>query len=61
MNQKEFKAFVVEEEGLIAVKSKLVIYEGDLLIKFITPLNYKDALSSIGNKGVTRKYPYARN
>jgi hypothetical protein len=26
MNQKEFKAFVVEEEGLIAVKSKLVIY-----------------------------------
>jgi NADPH:quinone reductase-like Zn-dependent oxidoreductase len=32
-----------------------VIYEGDLLIKFITPLNYKDALSSIGNKGVTQK------
>jgi NADPH:quinone reductase-like Zn-dependent oxidoreductase len=60
MNQKEFKAFVVEEKkGLIAeVKSKLIdLPEGDLLIKVhYSALNYKDALSSIGNKGVTRKY-----
>jgi NADPH:quinone reductase-like Zn-dependent oxidoreductase len=62
MNQIEFKAFVVEEKkGLISeVKSKLVsdLPEGDLLIKVhYSSLNYKDALSSIGNKGVTRKYP----
>jgi NADPH:quinone reductase-like Zn-dependent oxidoreductase len=28
------------------------------LIKVHYSLNYKDALSSIGNKGVTRKYPH---
>jgi NADPH:quinone reductase-like Zn-dependent oxidoreductase len=38
-----------------------VIYEGDLLIKVhYSSLNYKDALSSIGNKGVTRKYPHTQ-
>jgi acrylyl-CoA reductase (NADPH) len=64
MNQIEFKAFVVEEkEGtyIREVKSKLVsdLPEGDLLIKVhYSSLNYKDALSSIGNKGVTRKYPH---
>jgi acrylyl-CoA reductase (NADPH) len=64
MNQIEFKAFVVEErEGTYSreVKSKLIsdLPEGDLLIKVhYSSLNYKDALSSIGNKGVTRKYPH---
>ncbi|PKH69031.1 oxidoreductase [Flavobacterium sp. ALD4] len=64
MNQIAFKAFVVEEkEGtyIREVKSKLVsdLPEGDLLIKVhYSSLNYKDALSSIGNKGVTRKYPH---
>ena len=33
--------------------------EGDVLIKIhYAALNFKDALSSIGNKGVTRKYPH---
>jgi putative YhdH/YhfP family quinone oxidoreductase len=64
MEQIAFKAFVVEEkEGtyIREVKSKLVsdLPEGDLLIRVhYSSLNYKDALSSIGNKGVTRKYPH---
>ena len=33
--------------------------EGDVLIKVhYAALNYKDALSATGNKGVTRKYPH---
>ena len=33
--------------------------EGDVLINvFYSSLNYKDALSATGNKGVTRKYPH---
>ncbi|MFQ5686125.1 MAG: alcohol dehydrogenase catalytic domain-containing protein, partial [Candidatus Scalindua sp.] len=33
--------------------------EGDVLINVkYSSLNYKDALSSIGNKGVTRNYPH---
>ncbi len=33
--------------------------EGEVLIRVhYSSLNYKDALSSIGNKGVTRKYPH---
>lgn len=64
MEQIDFKAFVVtEEEGtyIREVKSKLVsdLPEGDLLIKVhYSSLNYKDALSGSGNKGVTRKYPH---
>ncbi len=64
MEQIEFKAFVVEEkEGhfIGEVKSKSVndLPEGDLLIQVhYSSLNYKDALSAIGNKGVTRKYPH---
>lgn len=64
MEQVEFKAFVVEEKDgtfIGVVKSKLVsdLPEGDLLIKVhYSSLNYKDALSASGNKGVTRKYPH---
>lgn len=33
--------------------------EGDVLIKVhYSSLNYKDALSSIGNRGITKKYPH---
>lgn len=33
--------------------------EGDVLVNvFYSSLNYKDALSATGNKGVTRKYPH---
>ncbi|MGQ7868574.1 YhdH/YhfP family quinone oxidoreductase [Sunxiuqinia sp. sy24] len=62
--QSTFKALVVEEvDGAFRreIKSKLVsdLPEGDLLIKVhYSSLNYKDALSASGNKGVTRKYPH---
>ena len=59
-----FKAFVTEEtdEGFV---SKVVersledLPEGDVLIKvYFSSLNHKDALSAIGNKGVSRNYPH---
>jgi len=64
MLQEEFKAFVVEKKDgnfIGEVKSKLVsdLPAGDLLIKVhYSSLNFKDALSATGNKGVTRKYPH---
>jgi acrylyl-CoA reductase (NADPH) len=64
MGQIEFKAFIIEEEEgsfIREIKSKLVsdLPEGDLLIKVhYSSLNYKDALSASGTKGVTRKYPH---
>lgn len=65
MNDKEiFRAFVVEEQDgyfVGSIKSKLLseLPKGDLLIKVhYSSLNYKDALSASGNKGVTRSYPH---
>lgn len=64
MKQGEFKAFIVEEqEGTFKrkVKTKLIsdLPEGDILVKVhYSSLNYKDALSAIGNKGVTQEYPH---
>ncbi|GAB1415232.1 YhdH/YhfP family quinone oxidoreductase [Paludibacter sp.] len=60
----QYKAFVVEEveNKYITSIKKLEInnlpYE-ELLIKIhYSSLNYKDALSATGNKGVTKKYPH---
>nr|WP_320154020.1 YhdH/YhfP family quinone oxidoreductase [uncultured Draconibacterium sp.] len=66
MKQKKttFKAFrVVEESGNYTTTIKKMPFEvlkkGDLLIKVqFSSLNYKDALSIIGNKGVTKNYPH---
>lgn len=64
MEQKEFMAFVVDElDGrfIREIKTKLIseLPVGDLLIKVkYSSLNYKDALSASGNKGVTKKYPH---
>ncbi len=64
MAQEKFRAFIVEEKDgnfIGEIKSKLIsdLPEGDLLIKVhYSSLNYKDALSASGNKGVTRKYPH---
>lgn len=65
---KQFKAMRVEEyqEGdKLAYRSKIVTREldslpaGEVLVKLqYSSLNYKDALSASGNKGVTRKYPH---
>jgi putative YhdH/YhfP family quinone oxidoreductase len=64
MEQENFKAFVVEElndKFIRSIKTRSIkdIPPGDLLIKVeYSSLNYKDALSAIGNKGVTRNYPH---
>ncbi len=65
MNNKIFKALVVEEtktgEFVVNVKKKAVkdLPEGDVLVRVkFSSLNYKDALSATGNRGVTRKYPH---
>ncbi len=48
----EFKSKIIEKE----VND---LPEGDLIINVkYSSLNYKDALSAIGNKGVTREYPH---
>jgi len=64
MKQTQFKAFVVEEHedkftGSIQTRSLNDLPDNDLLIRVhYSSLNYKDALSASGNKGVTRKYPH---
>ena len=59
-----FKAFRVEEtEGNFTTSIKDMPFKplesGNLLIKVhFSSLNYKDALSATGNKGVTRQFPH---
>src|SRR3972149_4138231 len=60
----KFKALIVNEKNgkftrEISTKSLNDLPAGDVLIKVkYSSLNYKDALSATGNKGVTRKYPH---
>lgn len=65
MTQTSFRAMVVEEtadgrfERRITDKTFSDLPKGDLLIKVhYSSLNFKDALSANGNKGVTRQYPH---
>ncbi|WP_040418133.1 YhdH/YhfP family quinone oxidoreductase [Cyclobacterium qasimii] len=64
MEVNQFKSFVVEEQngafiGEIKTKNITDLPAGDLLIKVsYSSLNYKDALSASGNKGVTRNFPH---
>lgn len=65
MSTTDFKAMVVEEKGKqtftrrIARKSIEDLPDGDVLIKVrYSSLNYKDALSATGNRGVTRHFPH---
>ncbi|WP_462280689.1 YhdH/YhfP family quinone oxidoreductase [Salinivirga cyanobacteriivorans] len=64
MEKQRFKAYVIEEKdgnfiGEIKAKQLEELPEGDLLIKvYYSSLNYKDALSASGNKGVTKNYPH---
>ncbi|MBI3850512.1 MAG: YhdH/YhfP family quinone oxidoreductase [Verrucomicrobia bacterium] len=64
MQNQTFKAMVVREAGDKKFVREIVtrhIYDlppGEVLIKVTySALNYKDALSAIGNRGVTKKYP----
>ncbi|MEF3255318.1 MAG: alcohol dehydrogenase catalytic domain-containing protein, partial [Deferribacterales bacterium] len=61
---KMFKALVVSEnngEYIVDVKERSLesLPAGDILIKIkYSSVNYKDALSCSGNKGVTKNYPH---
>ncbi|MCW3787676.1 YhdH/YhfP family quinone oxidoreductase [Plebeiibacterium sediminum] len=63
-NRSTFKALRVEEvNGNYTTSIKDMPFEplnkGEVLIKVdYSSLNYKDALSTIGNKGVTKNYPH---
>ncbi len=65
MDSKRFRAMIVTEnsqgkfERTIAERALDTLPDGDILIQVhYSSLNYKDALSAIGNKGVTRRYPH---
>ncbi|MFQ5541976.1 MAG: YhdH/YhfP family quinone oxidoreductase [Candidatus Binatia bacterium] len=63
--QQKFKAMVVSEAGdkkftrEVTQRSLGDLPEGELLIEVkYSSLNYKDALSAVGNRGVTKNYPH---
>jgi putative YhdH/YhfP family quinone oxidoreductase len=65
IKDKIFKALVVEETAPgkfeLNIKKKAIkdLPSGDVLIRVkYSSLNYKDALSASGNRGVTKKYPH---
>lgn len=65
MVNKNFKAMLVSETENKEYKREIVkrhiddLPEGEVLINVkYSSLNYKDALSSIGNRGVTKNYPH---
>ena len=61
-----YKALITTEEdksylNVIGERDLSDLPNHDTLIKVkFSSLNYKDALSASGNKGVTRNYPYTR-
>ena len=64
MTKQSFQALVAEEQNnefITSVKERQMtdLPEGELLVKVCcSSLNYKDALSASGNKGVTSSYPH---
>lgn len=65
MNQQTYRAMVVEEtqdnqfDRNIKERSISDLPDGNVLVRVsFSSLNYKDALSATGNRGVTRKYPH---
>ena len=65
MSGKTFRAMVVEDTGegkfTRSIKERTTdeLPDGEVLVNVqYSSLNYKDALSSIGNKGVTRNFPH---
>lgn len=65
MSRKTFQAMVVEETEnghffrQIASRNVDDLPAGDVLVRVkYSSLNYKDVLSAIGNRGVTKKYPH---
>ncbi len=64
MNAGKYKALLVKEENgkfirQVTERNVDELPEGDIIINVkYSSLNYKDALSASGNKGVTRRYPH---
>lgn len=65
MHHKTYRAFVVQQTGKggytgsILDKSVDDLPPGEVLIRVLySSLNYKDALSASGNRGVTKNYPH---
>lgn len=65
MSDKKFRALVVEEADdnkfirTIKERSTGELPEGEVLVKVLySSLNFKDALSASGNRGVTKSYPH---
>jgi len=64
MENIQYKAFVVDEKNEKFIQSIQTLHTenlptGDVLIRVhYSSINYKDALSASGNKGVTKKYPH---
>jgi len=64
MKNIQYKAFVVEEKESDFVQTIRTLHTedlpaGEILIRVdYTSINYKDALSATGNKGVTKNYPH---
>ena len=65
MSENSFKALVVSDSGdgtftrKVTDRSLEDLPEGEVLLRVrYSSLNYKDGLSCIGNRGVTRNYPH---
>jgi acrylyl-CoA reductase (NADPH) len=65
MTKNTYRAMVVSETGegrfvrKVSEKPKADLPDGEVLIRVAwSSLNYKDALSATGNRGVTRSYPH---
>lgn len=65
--EKQFLALVVREQAdgsfTRSIDQRTIddLPEGDVLVRVLySSLNYKDALSASGNKGVTKTYPHTR-
>lgn len=65
MMERNFKAFIVEEneDGTftrrLGSKKTSELPEGEVLVRVkYAGLNYKDAMSASGNKGITKKFPH---
>ena len=65
MHKKSYRALVVEEKppgtfvNNVRARTTADLPPGELLIRVhYSSLNYKDALSASGNRGVTRQYPH---
>jgi len=62
--EKEYKALVINEVNAAFEQTIQTLHidnlpKGDVLVKVhYSSINYKDALSATGNKGITKKYPH---